>query len=48
MEQTKVEPVIECFVSHGPINQLSFFYAMYYMKKSEPSVKMTDGSLSKS
>ncbi|AFO45352.1 hypothetical protein EFD32_2470 [Enterococcus faecalis D32] len=46
MEQTKVEPVIECFVSHGPINQLSF--SMYYMKKSEPSVKMTDGSLSKS
>ncbi len=46
MEQTKVEPVIECFVSHGPINQLSFFYVLY--EKSEPSVKMTDGSLSKS
>ena len=30
MEQTKVEPVIECFVSHGPINQLSF--SMYYKK----------------
>ena len=43
MEQTKVEPVIECFVSHGPINQLSFFYVLY---ESEPSVKMTDGSLS--
>lgn len=42
MEQTKIEPVIECFVSHGLINQLLF--SMYYMKKSEPSVKMTDGS----
>ncbi|EGO6530930.1 hypothetical protein ACMDXX_002402 [Enterococcus faecalis] len=47
MEQTKVNPVIECFVSHGPINQLSFFYVLYETK-SEPSVKMTDGSLSKS
>lgn len=32
MEQTKVEPVIECFVSHGPINQLSFFYVLYEKK----------------
>ncbi|EPH72746.1 hypothetical protein D928_00696 [Enterococcus faecalis 20-SD-BW-06] len=27
---------------------ISFLFSMYYMKKSEPSVKMTDGSLSKS
>ncbi|EJU86608.1 hypothetical protein HMPREF1344_02107, partial [Enterococcus faecalis R508] len=32
MEQTKVNPVIECFVSHGPINQLSFFYVLYEKK----------------
>ncbi len=32
MEQKKVEPVIECFVSHGPINQLSFFYVLYEKK----------------
>ena len=34
MEQTKVEPVIECFVSHGPINQLSFFYVLYEKKRA--------------
>ncbi len=39
MEQTKVEPVIECFVSHGPINQLSFFYVLY--EKKEPGTKIT-------
>ncbi len=39
MEQTKVNPVIECFVSHGPINQLSFFYVLY--EKKEPGTKIT-------
>ncbi|EPH78866.1 hypothetical protein D927_01912 [Enterococcus faecalis 02-MB-BW-10] len=34
MEQTKIEPVIECFVSHGLINQLSFFYVLYEKKRA--------------